>query len=170
MVYPLVIQLLERSGAAFHLHDHVPVTTIAEANRKVPHLTHNLLKTVVFRIKDADWILAAVHGGDRIDYKKLADALGVKRSHLRAVAPDQVAAALGFEVGGVGPFPVRSDIRVVFDAALRELANVFCGSGKRTVTVEIKAADLMALTGGMIHPIAARGKPQIPVGPIPTEP
>ena len=56
MIYAKVIQLLEQSGATFHIHEHPPVTTIDEARQKVPHLTHNLLTTVVFRIKDSDVI------------------------------------------------------------------------------------------------------------------
>ncbi|BBO70076.1 hypothetical protein DSCA_40060 [Desulfosarcina alkanivorans] len=158
MVYPTVIEMLEQSGAAFHIHDHVPVTTMDEATAKVPHLTHDLIKTVVFRIRHADWILAAVKGGDRIHYKKLAAALAVKRTDLRSIAPDQVESGLGFEVGGVGPFPVRSDIRIVFDEALRHAGTVFCGSGKNTQTVEIKMADLMALSGGRVYPITKPGR------------
>ena len=154
MVYASVIELLEQSGAAYHVHRHPAVTTIDEAHRKVPHLTHNLLKTVVFRIKHADWILAAVDGHDRIDYKRLAEAVGVNRRALRSIAPDQVESELGFAVGGVGPFPVRRDIRVIFDAAIQPSTQVFCGSGMNTRTVEIKAADLIAIGGGNVHPIA----------------
>jgi Cys-tRNA(Pro)/Cys-tRNA(Cys) deacylase len=153
MVYATVIEMLEQSGAAFRIHEHQPVTTMDEANEKVPHLTRNLLKTVVFRIKHADWILAAVKGSDRIHYKKLADAVGVKRTDLRSIAPDQVESGLGFEVGGVGPFKVRKDIRVVFDDTLRCVGTVFCGSGKNTRTVEIRISDLMRLSGGRVFPI-----------------
>lgn len=153
MVYQKVIQMLEQSGVAFHMHEHTPITTIDQAKQKVPHLTRNLLKTVVFRIKGADWILAAVNGHDRIHYKKLADALDVKRTRLRSVSPDQVASELGFEVGGVGPFPVRNDIRVVFDDSVQQLGSVFCGSGKNTRTVEMKGTDLIEITNGRVYPI-----------------
>lgn len=153
MVYKTVIGLLEQSGAVFHIHRHPAVTTIAEAHRKVPHLTRNLLKTVVFKIKDADWILAAVDGHDRIEYKRLADALGVNRRALRSIAPGQVESELGFAVGGVGPFPIRRDTRVIFDTAIQPSTQVFCGSGRNTRTVEINAADLIALGGGNVHPI-----------------
>ena len=127
MVYTKVIEMLKESGFPYTVHEHTPVTTVDEAHQKVPHLTHNLLKTVVFRIKDAHWILAAVTGNVRIHYKKLADAMGVKRKDLRSIAPEQVEADLGFEIGGVGPFPVREDIRVVFDQTLAPMDHVFCG-------------------------------------------
>jgi Cys-tRNA(Pro)/Cys-tRNA(Cys) deacylase len=154
MVYSKIIQLLEQSGAAYQVHAHPSVTTIEDARRTVPHLTRNLLKTVVFKIKDANWILAAVNGNDRIHYKKLADALHVKRTKLRSIAPAQVESELGFEVGGVGPFPVRNDIRVVFDARVAQLGRVFCGSGTNERTVEIEITDLMEIANGRVYPIS----------------
>ncbi len=159
MVYATVIEMLEGSGAAYRIHHHTAVTTIAEAHRKVPHLTRNLLKTVAFKIKDTAWILAAVDSRERIDYKRLADAVGVNRRALRSIAPDQVESELGFAVGGVGPFPVRDDIRVVFDEAIQPSTLVFCGSGLNTRTVEIKAADLIAISGGKVYPISKAPSP-----------
>jgi Cys-tRNA(Pro)/Cys-tRNA(Cys) deacylase len=153
MVYTKVIDMLKESGFTYTVHEHTPVTTVDEAHQRVPHLTHNLLKTVVFRIKDAHWILAAVTGNVRIHYKKLADAMGVKRKDLRSIAPEQVESELGFEIGGVGPFPVREDIRVVFDKTLAPLDNVFCGSGKNTRTIEMKSADLIRLANARVYPI-----------------
>jgi Cys-tRNA(Pro)/Cys-tRNA(Cys) deacylase len=153
MIYANIIAMLKQSGCSFNVHEHAPVTTIDQARQKVPHLTTNLLKTIVFRIKEADWILAAVAGDGRIHYKKLADALKVKRRDLRSIAPDQVESELGFEIGGVGPFPFREDIRVVFDETVATLGNVFCGSGKNTRTIEMKSSDLIDLASGRVYPI-----------------
>ena len=153
MVYGKVIEMLEQSGFAYTIHNHPPVTTVEEAHQKVPHLTRNLLKTVVFRIKDAHWILASVTGVGRIHYKKLADAMAVKRRELRSISPEQVESELGFEIGGVGPFPVRDDLRVVFDQALALLDHVYCGSGKNTRTIEMKIGDLIRLANGRVYPI-----------------
>lgn len=153
MVYTQVIDMLENSGYPYTVHEHPPVTTVDEAHRIVPHLTRNLLKTVVFRIKDAQWILAAVTGNVRIHYKKLADAMEVKRKDLRSIAPQQVESELGFQIGGVGPFPVRQDIRAVFDQTLVPLDLVFCGSGSNTRTIEMKCADLIRLANARVHPI-----------------
>jgi Cys-tRNA(Pro)/Cys-tRNA(Cys) deacylase len=153
VVFTKVIEMLEQSGFPYAVHEHAPVITVDEAHLKVPHLTHNLLKTVVFRIKDAHWILAVVTGNVRIHYKKLADAMDVKRRDLRSISPEQVEAELGFQIGGVGPFPVREDIRVVFDQTLAPLGNVFCGSGRNTRTIEMKSADLIQLAKGRVYPI-----------------
>ena len=140
--YTAVLALLNSHPGTYSLHEHEAVITLEDAALKVPHLCENLLKTVVFRIKDGDWILAAVTGHQRIHYKKLADALGVKRTDLRAIAPQDVVTELGFEIGGVGPFAIRDDIRVVIDAAVT--GTVFCGSGRNTCTIEMDVAALSA--------------------------
>lgn len=158
-VYAKIIEMLDKSGLPHTLHDHPRVRTIEEAHEKVPHLTRNLIKTVVFRIKNGKWVLAAVNGAGRIHYKKLGDALGVKRKDLRSVSPDEVARELGFEVGGVGPFPVSPDVEVVFDRGLEGVGLVFCGSGINTRTVEMEIRDLIRLTGGRVDDIVKSEAP-----------
>lgn len=154
IIYKKVINLLDAGGVAYNIHAHQPIRTIEEARALVPHLTRNLLKTVVFKIKDGQWVLASVKGGTRIHYKKLAHACRVKRTALRSVSPDQVEKNLGFQVGGVGPFPVNHSIQVVLDQPLRNLYGIFCGSGSNTRTIEMRMTDLITLTGATVYPIA----------------
>lgn len=152
--FETVMELLAASGADYQLHAHQAVGTIEQAHALVPHLTCNLVKTIVFKIKNGQWILAAVHKDDRIDYKKLARVLGVKRTDLRSIAPEVVTNDLGFQVGGVGPFPVRKDIQVVMDERLKAVGPVFCGSGLNTRTVEIDMDDLVRLAQAKVAAIA----------------
>ncbi|NDY71738.1 hypothetical protein DO021_08570 [Desulfobacter hydrogenophilus] len=144
MVFEKVQSLLTQSKVTFRLHHHDPVVTVAQAKAIVPHLAVNLIKTIVFKIKDGPWILAGVNAPDRIHYKYLADIFGVNRKLIRAVSAPEVEAGLGFEIGGVGPFPVASDVAVILDQSLMDLPHVFCGSGRNTVTVEIAPGDLAA--------------------------
>jgi len=153
IIYEQVKAMLDAAGVPYRIHAHQPIRTIEEARVQVPHLTRNLLKTVVFKIKDAQWVLASVKGGARIHYKKLADACRVKRTALRSVSPEQVEEDLGFQVGGVGPFPVNRTIRVVLDQDLQGLDSIFCGSGRNTRTIEMKMTDLMTLTAATVYPI-----------------
>ncbi|MCU0588067.1 MAG: YbaK/EbsC family protein [Syntrophobacteraceae bacterium] len=145
--------MLHEAGAAFRLHEHPPVRTIEEAHLHARHLTRNLLKTVVFKIKDGPWILAAVPGSGRIDYRLLASAFRVRRTDLRTVSPGEVESVLGFEVGGVGPFAIWEDVEVVLDRSLAGLGLIFCGSGVCTRTIEMSARDLSSLPRCRLEPI-----------------
>lgn len=156
MTFSHIQRLLKDSGRTYTLHEHSPVTTVEDARIKVLHLTVNLIKTIVFHIKDSHWILAGVNGNDRIDYKQLGDALGVNRKQLRSVSPKDVETELGFEIGGVGPFPVNDNVKVILDEGLLMLGMVFCGSGKNTVTIEINVHDLAEIASAEIAAISKK--------------
>ncbi len=151
--YERVMEMLREAGVVFTLHEHPPVRTIEEAHLYANHLTRNLLKTVVFKIKGGPWILASVQGSGRIDYRSLAAACGVKRTDLRTVSPREVESSLGFQVGGVGPFAIWEDVEVVLDESLAELQFIFCGSGLNTRTVEMDIHDLAVLPRTRFNPI-----------------
>lgn len=150
MAFQKIQSMLESSRSKFKLHTHAQVCTIEDAEKKVPHLTKNLLKTIVFKIKDSDWILAVVRGHDRIDYKQLARAFGVNRKQIRTVSPDTVERHLGFEVGGIGPFPVNDSVKIIMDQELTGIGMIFCGAGKNTITIEMDIADLIKLVNPLI--------------------
>ena len=159
MAYQKIITLLQEQRIPFNLHAHAAVRTIADATEKAPLLVERLIKTVVFKIKDGAWILAAVPSAARIDYRKLAAALGVNRRDVRSVAPADVEAELGFEIGGVGPIPLRDDVRALFDRSLLAFEFVRFGSGKNTQTVEMRLTDLLAVTHGQLVSITQEDSP-----------
>ncbi|NLI80931.1 MAG: YbaK/EbsC family protein [Deltaproteobacteria bacterium] len=152
-VYREVTNLLTGCAVNFTVHEHEPVVSIEEAERKAPSLVDGLLKTVVFRVKDSFWVLAAVRCHDRIDYRRLAAALGVNRRQIRSLSPAEVERDLGFAVGGVGPIPLRNNVRAVFDQHLSGAGRVRCGSGRNTHTLELDFQDLLRVTGGIVSPI-----------------
>ena len=148
MAYQRILDLLDKEGIAFTLHEHEAVRTIDDANDRAAHLVDRLIKTIVFKIKDDGWVLAGVPATARIDYRKLAAALGVNRRQLRSVAPEEVEQELGFQIGGVGPIPVEADVRAIFDVSFLSVEFVRCGSGKNTETLELRFSDLLRVTGG----------------------
>lgn len=152
-IYNEVVNFLESNGIDFRIHEHAAVRTIKDADEKAADLVENLLKTIAFRIKDSFWVLAAVRCRDRIDYRKLAAALGINRRQLFSLSPEEVEAELGYEVGGVGPIPLRSDVIAIFDSHLESAGTVRCGSGSNTRTLELSFADLLRATNGKMSPI-----------------
>ena len=114
-------------------------------------------ETVAFRLKDGPgggWVLVALRGGDRVDYRELADALGVRRGDLVRPSPEEILADLGLPFGGVGPLPPNDATRVVFDAAALDLGMVYCGVGSDEHTLEIDVRDLVAVTDGLVAPVS----------------
>lgn len=150
-----ILGLLAQGGIRFQIYVHEPVITLEQALERVPHLCENLLKTVVFRRGNGGWVLVAVEAQKRVHYKGLAEALGINRTALRAVAPTEVEQEVGFPVGGVGPFPLLGEAtRVIIDREAAALERVFCGSGRPDRTLSLDMADLLRVSSAQVYPIA----------------
>ena len=153
-----IAALLARHAIAHIQHHHVAVRTIAEAHAQVPQLTVDLLKTVVFAIAGTPRVvLVAVACDAEVDYRQLARALACSRRALRLLPPARVTAELGFEVGGVGPFPIAPTIEVLIDDTIAPEARVKVGGGCATVTIELRLAELLRLDGVRAAAVARPG-------------
>ena len=150
-----IVERLRARGVSYTIHEHVASRTVADAMTLLPFDPDAYLKTVAFRLKAGGWALAALRGADRVDYKGLAAALGVGRRDLHQLAPDEVAADLGYPIGGVGPVPPNAQTRTIFDqAAVDVLDTVYCGAGREDRTLEVRLADLIRACDGLIAPIS----------------
>lgn len=149
-----ITAMLRARGVPFRVHRHVAAPTVDDMTALLPFPRARLLKTVAFRVKQGAWILATCRGDDRVDYKRLAAAVGVKRADLVRLAPAEVETTLGYAVGGVAPFPPNPQTRTVVDAAIAaEPETVFCGIGRNERTLEIAVADVIAIAHATVAPI-----------------
>lgn len=146
MNHNTILSYLQENQISYRLLEHVAVRTVQDVKEALPHLLPTMVKTIAFRIKDGSLILAVAHGRDRVDYKKLADVLGVSRRAVRSLSPDEVLAELGVEVGGVAPLPL-DDARVLVDRNVVEMGVMHTGSGLPTVTLEMDGREYVAKSG-----------------------
>ncbi len=104
-----------------------------------------LLRTIVIRRGQDDYLFVLVPGGRQIDWPKLRAHLGVKRLSL----PDaeEAKAATGYERGAITPFGSTRPWPILADESVRELGLVAIGGGARGVNLHLAAADLLAHLG-----------------------
>lgn len=153
-VYDQLVSKLMASGKEYEILEHAPVVTIADVINVLGLARERLLKTLVFRRKTGLWVLAVLHGDDRLDYSKLAAAVGVSRRNLYQPTGAEVEAGLGFDVGGISPIPAADEVLVVFDAGLVGKGIVYCGLGRRDRTLKIDSNDLVMVTGAQVRPLS----------------
>ena len=101
-----------------------------------------LLRTIVVRRGDDDYVFVLVPGGRRLDWPKLRAHLGVRRMSLPDA--DEARAATGYERGAITPFGARRAWPVIADAAVLEPAVVAIGGGAHGVNVHLAPAELVA--------------------------
>jgi Cys-tRNA(Pro)/Cys-tRNA(Cys) deacylase len=107
-----------------------------------------LLRTIVIRRGDDDYVFVLVPGGRRFDWPKLRMHLGVKRVSL----PDQdeAKAVTGYSRGAITPFGSTRAWPVVADRSMVDLPLVAIGGGAHGVNVHLRPADLIAATGATV--------------------
>jgi Cys-tRNA(Pro)/Cys-tRNA(Cys) deacylase len=151
----IILETLRQSGAPYAIHDHEVSRSFAEGVERLPFPPELLLKTVVFKLPGG-WALVTLHGGDRVDFRALADALGTKRADLRQASAEEIMATFGVEIGGVSPIPTADGVSasLVFDQRCAAMETIYCGTGLASQTLEIRAADLLAITGAKIAAIS----------------
>jgi Cys-tRNA(Pro) deacylase len=103
-----------------------------------------LLRTIVVRRGEDDYLFVLVPGGRQIDWPKLRSHLGVSRLSL----PDQeeARAATGYERGAITPFGSTRAWPVIVDAAVRRLERVAIGGGAHGVNLHMAPGDLIRAT------------------------
>ena len=151
--FEAIVAFLAKRGIAYTIHEHVASYTVADAGERLPFPVERLLKTVAFKIKAGGYILAAIRGPDRIDYRKLAAANNAKRADILRLTPEEVAKIFGVEVGSVSPITLQGEPAVFFDTQVPTEETVFCGIGRADRTLEIHLDDLIQVTGGRVLPL-----------------
>jgi Cys-tRNA(Pro)/Cys-tRNA(Cys) deacylase len=152
MSHEQIRDTLQSHGVPFTFHTHAPLRTVQDYLGHFP--LEQMLKTVAFQVKDGPWVLVALRGADQVSYRRLADALGVRRAALAQPSAAEVEAALGVPPGGVSPIPPRPDVRVLFDQAALDLDTVYCGAGRPDRTLEIRLPDLLRVVQPQVAAVA----------------
>ena len=101
-----------------------------------------LLRTIVIRRGDDDYVFVLVPGGRRIDWGKLRTHLGVRRLSL----PDAEEArdATGYERGAITPLGATKAWPVIADMTIDDETTVAIGGGAHGVNLHVRAGALFA--------------------------
>jgi Cys-tRNA(Pro) deacylase len=108
----------------------------------------SLLRTIVVRRGDDDYLFVLVPGGRRFDWPKLRALLGVSR--LSLPDEDEAYAVTGYRRGAITPFGASRAWPVIADASIVERPLVAIGGGARGVNVHLAPGDLVAATGAQV--------------------
>jgi Cys-tRNA(Pro) deacylase len=107
-----------------------------------------LLRTIVVRRGDDDYLFVLVPGGRRFDWPKLRAHLGVSRLSLPDA--DEARLVTGYERGTITPFGSARAWPVIVDASAVGHELVALGGGAHGVNVHLAPADLVAAAGAAV--------------------
>jgi Cys-tRNA(Pro)/Cys-tRNA(Cys) deacylase len=150
---PEIEKFLTATGVTFKVHSHPPIVSFADAKAHLPFNPAAMVKGLAFRLADGTYAIIALRADTRADYKKIADALGIRRADLKAAEADDLFGNLHMAPGGVVPLPING-ARVLFDRQVLDIDIIFCGTGRTDATLEIAGNDLFRIAGAKAADIA----------------
>lgn len=145
-----VLEALDASGLEFAVTRHGRVGSLAEAARARGVQPRDLVKTMVVRRGEGDYLLVLVPGDREIAWPKLRALLGVNRLSM----PDARMAleVTGFERGTITPFGLRSPLPIIADASLAgdPTRIISLGAGAHGVAVTLNAERALAFLNATV--------------------
>ena len=112
-----------------------------------------LIRTLVVRRGEDDYLFVLVPGGRRFEWPKLRAHLGVKRMMMPDA--DEARAVTGYERGAITPFGSSRAWPVIVDVATLEHATVAIGGGARGVNLHLSPRDLVEHLGAAVADLSA---------------
>ena len=135
------IAALEGSGLAFDIVETVPARSAEESAELQGIPIGALLRSLVVRRGDDDYVFVLVPGGRRFDWPKLRAHLGVRRLSLPDA--DEARAVTGYERGAITPFGATHAWPVIVDASALDHERVAIGGGARGVNLHLSPHALV---------------------------
>jgi Cys-tRNA(Pro)/Cys-tRNA(Cys) deacylase len=132
-------------GITYKLVHHGPVNSLLEAAAAQGIPAGDLVKTLVVRRGEGDFLFVLVPGDRVISWPKLRALLGVNRLAM----PDAATAksATGYERGTITPFGSSTPWPVIADVLTRG-RTISLGAGSRGVALQVSASEAVAALGG----------------------
>jgi prolyl-tRNA editing enzyme YbaK/EbsC (Cys-tRNA(Pro) deacylase) len=126
--------------------------TAADAARAVGCRVDQIVKSLVFRLRDSGRALLVVtSGAHRVDEAKVAALVG---ETLERADADFVRAETGFAIGGVAPVGHLKPILTLVDEHLLAFDDVWAAAGHPNTVFRLTPAELVRMTAGRVVTVA----------------
>ncbi len=145
------LRAADDGGLRYRVIRHGPVRSLAEAAAARGVSPADVIKTLVVRRGDGDFLLVLVPGDRSISWPRLREFLGVSRLSLPDA--DVARAATGYERGTITPFGSLTRWPVIADERIsgREIT---LGAGEHGVAIAAAADDIVTVLGATVADIS----------------
>ncbi len=153
---PRAVAALRALGIDHHATRHPPARSLAEAAEMRGLTPADIVKTMVVRRGEDDYLFVLVGGDREIAWPKLRALLGVSRLSL----PDAgtALAATGYPRGAITPFGANRAWPVVADADLAG-RRISMGGGEHGLAIAVQADDVIAALGATVADVSQQVGP-----------
>lgn len=143
---PPVSNALEKLKVPHRVFTHPgPVHSLEQAARERGQRPEQVLRSILFRTGEDEYLMALVAGPEQISWKALRSYLG--QSRLTMANEEEVLAVTGYPIGAVAPFGTIRPLRVLVDPGVFDEEEISIGSGVRGTTIILNSTDLKQALG-----------------------
>jgi Cys-tRNA(Pro)/Cys-tRNA(Cys) deacylase len=146
---------LQRRGIPYRTIHPGHVTSVEEAAHACGVRTNQVVKTLVIRRGEGDYVLVLVPGDRSLSWPKLRALLGVNRMTLPDA--DEALAATGYARGTITPLGL--DLPVVADESIVG-GEITLGTGQRDTVVAVDAASVIDAYAATVADVTSRAAHQ----------
>lgn len=125
-------------------HDPAHESYGREAAEKLGVAAERVYKTLVVQLDDGKLAVAVIPVSSMLGMKHIAKAAGAKKAAM--ADRDVVERTTGYVLGGVSPLGQKKRLLTVIDSSAKDFPTIFVSAGRRGLDIELKPADLAALT------------------------
>ena len=151
-----IINLLDEQNVPYRLLLHSePVFTVEAAAAQRGVVKEEMVKSILLREKSQPrrYVMACVLGDARLEPKAVRAHLGDDWKRLTFASADEIREMTGYTQGAVAPLCLPNGMPIVFDESIANCNNVNISSGDPMAGLELKAQDLIKLSGAQFAPI-----------------
>lgn len=139
-----VIEHLDQFGVGGRVQQFaVSSATVDLAAAALNVAPQRIVKTLSFQDGEGALLVAAA-GDARVDNAKFKNTFGFKA---RMLSHDEALRLTGHAVGGVCPFALPSDVRLVLDVSIQRFDVVYPAAGSSNSAVEMTPNELLKFSG-----------------------
>ena len=135
-----------------HLPEETP--TVEAAAAAVDAHPDQIGKSILFLVDGSPQLIVA-NGLNRVDYKKLADYLGLSRRRVKLAKADEVLAITGYPVGTVPAFGHIQVLPTIIEARVMEQSELYAGGGEINALVHLTTAELQRIIQAPVVSLAS---------------
>ena len=129
-----------------------PTPTVPAAAEALGVAADQIVKSVIFLVDDRPFMVYGC-GTRRVDPRKLAARLNVKRKQVKLANAEQVLAITGYRVGTVPPLGLKTSLPSFMDPSIRQHETVYAGGGGIDALLKIGTDELLRVSRAEIAPM-----------------
>jgi uncharacterized protein (TIGR02118 family) len=150
--------------AAEIVYPGAPTPTVPAAAEALGVEADQIVKSVVFLVDDKPFLVYGC-GVRRVDPRKLAARLNVKREQVKLADAAQVLDLTGYAVGTVPPLGLKIPMPAFMDPAVRNCEVIYAGGGGINALLKMTSAELLRVSNAEVAPLLEDGSGEESGGP-----